>query len=373
MMEKIINVNLKNSPYNVYIKDSIMSRIPHYLRQLEIGDFCVILTHKKILSLHKKRIASFLEWIPHIIIDVEEGEKAKSGKWMFHILSKILKVENIKQKIFIACLGGGVITDLGGFIASVYKRGIPHIQIPTTLLAQVDASIGGKTAINLEQAKNMVGTFYQPKAVFIDPQFLHTLKARELAQGFAEIIKYAAIKDKTMFTDISLHYNRIAALNNVDIIELIEKCVKIKAAIVVKDEKEKLGLRTLLNFGHTIGHALESSCNYEGGLTHGEGVSLGMICAGFISSNLGLCSSKDTERLCQLIKMYGLPERFSFDTQKVLRAMIYDKKFVSNSIRMVLLEKIGRAAVFENVPLKLVKISLKQIQKQRLRTSNSSR
>lgn len=360
-MRKIINVPLEGSPYKLYIGNSFISQIPYYAKKLNLGNFCVLITQGNILSLHKNRINSLLKSVPCAIIKVVDGEKAKSKKWVFYIIQEMIKKENIKRKIFIASLGGGVINDLGGFVASVYKRGVPCIHIPTTLLAQVDASIGGKTAINLDQAKNMVGTFYQPKAVFIDPKFLHTLDPRELTQGYAEIIKYAVIKDRHLFMYLSRYYSRISTLDAACIIHLIETCARIKAGIISKDEKELLGLRTLLNFGHTIGHGLESACKYTKQLTHGDAVALGMLAASLISFNLGICTNKDVEELYQLIQLYGLPTKLSFDPKKVLKSIMYDKKFVSNTIRMVLIEKIGKAVVYEKIPLKSIKNGLNYI------------
>ncbi|RLC33488.1 MAG: 3-dehydroquinate synthase, partial [Candidatus Nealsonbacteria bacterium] len=248
----------------------------------------------------------------------------------------------------IACLGGGTIGDLGGFAASIYKRGIPYIQIPTTLLAQIDSSIGGKTAIDLNIAKNILGSFYQPKAVFIDPIFLKTLPLPEIKQGLAEIIKYGVIKNKDFFFFLKKNYKKILKLDKACILKIINICAGMKAQIVSQDEKEKKGLRTILNFGHTLAHALESSLRYKK-LSHGEAVSLGMLYAAQLSYHLGKCNKKCLEEILQMIKLFGLPYRISFDPLSLYKSLCYDKKFISGKIRMVLVKEIGRVKVVENI------------------------
>ncbi len=359
---KVINLKLKEDSYNIYLGNNTVEKIPSYLRRSNIGNFCVIITNRKIFHLHKNKIKKIIQSIPHRVIEVPDGERCKSKKWVFKIIDELVKVDGIKKRIFITCVGGGTIGDLGGFVASIYKRGIPYIQVPTTLLGCVDASIGGKTAINLKEAKNIVGTFYQPKSVFVDLNFLHTLPFRELKQGFAEVIKYAVIEDKELFNFLEANYQRVRKLDRRFIAPVIEKCIRIKAKIVEGDEKEKRGVRTILNFGHTLGHALEASLGYQRKLTHGEAIALGMICASFISSSLGLCSREERERIKRLIELYSLPTEFSFLPEKVLKSLSLDKKFVGG-IRMVLLERIGKTKVCKDVSLDLIKKSLRIIRR----------
>jgi 3-dehydroquinate synthase len=361
-MKKTISVNLKGNSYKIYIEKGITRQVPSCIKRLNIGNFPFIITNKRIMSLHRKKINQVLGGLSGKIIEVPDGERAKSEKWVFKVIDEIIRLENIRRKIFIICLGGGVVGDLGGFVASIYKRGIPYIQIPTTLLACVDASIGGKTAINTKEAKNMVGTFYQPRAVFIDPQFLYTLKLRELKEGFAEIIKYSIIKDKDLFNYLRENSQRIRSLEPDYLLKIIERCASIKARIVERDEKEKKGLRTILNFGHTIGHALEAAFSYTKGLTHGEAVALGMICAARISLYLNICSKNTVKDIENLIDLYSLIKRKLFlDTQRILRSLILDKKFTRGSIRMVLISEIGKTKVCENIPLRLIKTSLRDL------------
>jgi len=359
---KVIYLKLKENSYNIYLSNNTVDKIPSYLHHSNIGNFCIIITNRKVFCLHKDKIKKITQNIPHKIIEVTDGERCKSKEWVFKIINELIKVDDIEKKVFIICVGGGTIGDLGGFVASIYKRGIPYIQVPTTLLGCVDASIGGKTAINLKEAKNIVGTFYQPKSVFVDLRFLDTLPFRELKQGFAEVIKYAVIKDRALFNFLEANYQRVKRLENKFISSVIEKCIRIKAQIVERDEKEKRGIRTILNFGHTLGHALEASLGYQKKLTHGEAVALGMVCASFISFSLGLCSKKEKERIEKLIELYSLPTKLSFSPQRVLRSLSLDKKFIGG-IRIVLLERIGKTKVCKDVSLDLIKKSLRIIKK----------
>lgn len=360
-MKKIISVRAQTGSYQIHIQEGLTARIADLTARLSPGNYCFLITQENILSRHKKHLKDFLRRFPHTVILLPRGEKAKSEKWLFYVLREMLKKSSIKRIPFITCLGGGVVGDLGGFAASIYKRGIPLIQIPTTLLAQVDSSIGGKTAIDLAQAKNMVGTFYQPRAVFIDPGFLSTLPQRELLQGFSEVIKYAAIRDRNLYHLLEKDHLLIKKLDQRKMIEVIGRCARIKAEIVSRDETESKGLRTLLNFGHTVGHSLESACRYSAKLSHGEAVALGMVAAANLSFNLGLCDSREVEMLYRLIRLYGLPTSFSFDLKRALDSLMHDKKFISGSVRMVLMEKVGKALVCEKIPLKSIKNSLKYL------------
>jgi 3-dehydroquinate synthase len=256
-------------------------------------------------------------------------------------------------------MGGGSITDLGGFVASIYKRGIPCIHIPTTLLGQIDASIGGKTAINLKEAKNILGTFYQPKAVFIDPIFLKTLTKREIKEGMAEAIKYGIIRDRNFFYFLKEYFNEILSLKLSFILKLIFICAKIKANIVEEDEKEKKGIRTVLNFGHTFAHALESTYQYKR-IFHGEAVSVGMVFASYLSYLMKKCSFKEVEEIKETIRLFSLPTKIFFDYLTLYKSINYDKKFISGKIRMVLLKKIGEVEVVEELPSQMLIKSLKR-------------
>jgi len=276
---------------------------------------------------------------------------------LLKVVEEIVKADGWGKRLFLICLGGGTVGDLGGFAASIYKRGIPYVQIPTTLLSQIDSSIGGKTAIDLNEAKNILGTFYQPRAVFIDPAFLTTLPASEIKQGLAEAIKYGAIKDKRLFYFLKNNHKEIKELKPSYVLRLILACAAIKAKIVEEDEKELKGLRTILNFGHTLAHALESTLAYKK-ITHGQAVSLGMLYATTLSYLMKKCSRHDLQEISQIIKIFSLLAKISFNPLTLYKSLSYDKKFISGKIRMVLLKKIGQVEVVDGIPLPKIKKTL---------------
>ena len=355
---KTISVKLKKDPYRIHIGYSLLREVPKYIKKLKLGNFGLVITSAKILSLHRQGIKRVFGGKNYKITTVIDGEKAKSKKWLNKVIGEVVRADTLNRKLFIICLGGGTVGDLGGFVASIYKRGIPYIQIPTTLLGQIDSSIGGKTAIDLKEAKNILGAFYQPKAVFIDPTFLKTLSAREMKQGLAEAIKYGAIKSKEFFNFLKQNHKKILKGNSTCILKLISVCASIKAKIVAADEREKRGLRTILNFGHTLAHGLESSLKYKR-LSHGEAVSLGMLYATYLSKVLKKCSEREVNQMEEIIKLFSLPTKIKFNTLALYKSMTYDKKFTSGKIRMVILRKIGRVEVIEGISPQNIKKTLK--------------
>ena len=359
-----IEVKIKENKITscIYIGKNYLSKFSQLAKQHKVGNFAVIITNPSLDKIYRNFLAKVFKGLPHKKIIVPDSEKAKSWTHLENIIQTIIRI-NPKNRIFIVCFGGGVITDLGGFAASIYKRGIPYINIPTSLLAQVDASIGGKTAINLKEAKNFVGGFYQPKIVFINPYFLETLRPRHFREGLAEVIKYGAIKDKNLFKLLEKEYKNIIPAKSDLLSKIITRCIKIKADIVQKDPKEEKGIRTILNFGHTIAHALEASSQYKGSIMHGEAVGMGMIAASNISYYLGYTTSKTQKRITHLLKNFNLPLKAKFNIDKALEALSLDKKFTKGNIRMVLIENIGKVIVKEKIPLKLVKKYLKNLYK----------
>ena len=354
---KTIQVKLKENPYPIYLEYNSVKKIPVYIKKLNPGNFGIVVTSNKIYSLYKKLINTTFNSRNYKVVKVVDGEKAKSKKWLFHITDEILKADKLNRKVFVVCLGGGTIGDLGGFAAAIYKRGTPYIQVPTTLLSQIDASIGGKTAIDLKEAKNILGAFHQPKAVFIDPTFLSTLPSQELKQGIAEAIKYGVIKDKKFFVFLKDKYKKIKALDPSCIMKLIWICAGIKTKIVAQDEKENKGLRTILNFGHTFAHALESTMQYTK-VSHGQAVALGMVYAAHLSLTLGKCSKREVKEITEIIKLFSLPARLKFSPKALYQSLIYDKKFISGKIRMVLVRKVGQVQVVEGISPKKIKKTL---------------
>ena len=355
---KILKVSLKDNPYPIFIGQKSLHRVAPFIRKHNLGNFALIITTEKIHSLYKKIISKTFSGIKHKVVTVIDGERAKSKEWFFKVISEAIKADSLDRRMIIVCLGGGVVGDLGGFLAAVYKRGTPCIQIPTTLLAQIDSSIGGKTAIDVDEAKNILGAFHQPRAVFIDPDFLATLSEREFRQGMAEAIKYGIIKDKDFFHFLMDNSQKVKNLNSKSILRLITTCASIKADIVSKDEREKKGLRTILNFGHTFGHALESYLGY-GKISHGEAVGLGMYYAAQLSFVLGKCSKGAVQELAQALKLFSLPIGLKFDPQAVYNSLIYDKKFISGTVRMVLLKRMGRVEVVSGISRVIIQKTLR--------------
>jgi 3-dehydroquinate synthase len=261
---------------------------------------------------------------------------------------------------FIIALGGGVVGDLSGFIASIYKRGIPYIQIPTTLLGQIDSGIGGKTAVDLKEAKNMIGTFYQPALVLNDISLLKTLSPRQMRSGIAEAIKYGIIRDSSILDYIERYLKEIMAFNENILEDLVYRCAKIKAEIVEIDEKEKKNIRTILNFGHTLGHALETASGYRL-YTHGEAIGIGMLTALYIGVKLKITPLDLLNRVRDLMRKVGLPLKINqkISVNKIIQAYYYDKKFKAKKNRFILIKNFGKTIIKENIPLSLVREAVK--------------
>jgi 3-dehydroquinate synthase len=255
----------------------------------------------------------------------------------------------LDRQSFVIALGGGVVGDLAGFVAASYLRGIALVQIPTSLLAQVDSSVGGKTGVNLPQGKNLVGAFYQPKLVLADTGTLGTLPERELRSGFAELIKHGAIRDAEFFEWLEREYERVLALDPEAVAHVVRRCCEIKAEVVSTDERES-GLRAILNFGHTLGHAMEALSEYVG-LLHGEAISMGMCCGARLSVKRAGLSEAEATRLHDLIAASGLPTRLgtSFKLEELLATARLDKKARNGRLRFVLLKQLGGAVVSDAV------------------------
>lgn len=266
--------------------------------------------------------------------------------------------ENFDRKSLFIALGGGIVGDMTGFAASIFMRGVEFIQIPTTLLAMVDSSVGGKTGVNISSGKNLIGAFYQPKLVLIDVNFLKTLPEREIKNGLAEVVKYAIALDSDLFKNLSNNIDKINQLDLTYMEKIIQKCCQIKADVVAKDEKESNDIRAILNYGHTFGHALENLSNYE--ISHGEGVSIGMNIAGKLSEFLGLWSNEDYQsqlKLIQSLKLrYAIPKNIKIDD--IIKVMAHDKKAEQGKINFILPTSIGSSKVQSNIDESLIKKAL---------------
>jgi 3-dehydroquinate synthase len=302
---------------------------------------------------------------PVHILELPPGEHTKSFSYLEKILNWLLE-HKADRKSLVVALGGGVIGDIAGLAASLLMRGVSYVQVPTTLLAQIDSSIGGKTAIDTKYGKNLVGAFYQPSAVFADVNVLAGLPARQLCAGYAEGVKHAVIKDRKFFKWLQKNYINVLSLNPEAMAYFVEHNCQIKADVVQDDEKEKKG-RALLNFGHTFGHALEVACGYDVSLLHGEAISIGMVLAFELSRNKGYCPEDDVDMLTEHLKTVGLPVSIrdidppiATSADSLLNFMKGDKKTLSGNIQFILTRGIGKAFITSDVENDLVKRVIKE-------------
>lgn len=336
---KKIKVDITDkSNFTIYIGYPI-EKIVKNLNFEKFGNKIIILSDKRVYSIYGEKLKKILEITGKKINEVviPPGERQKNFNNVLNIIKKLLEFK-VNRDDIILNLGGGVISDIGGFIASIYMRGIKYGNIPTTLLAQVDASIGGKTGINMEKGKNLVGSFYQPIFIYIDLKTLSTLPYKEIKQGLSEIIKYGIIKNRKIFE--SLEKISIKELEE-NLEYLVRESIKIKIDVVKKDEKEKKGLREILNFGHTLGHGIEFS-NLKR-FSHGEAVYLGMIGESFISFKKGICGKEIFERIKELGKKFNFSTTFEkIDIEFLVNFLKYDKKIKKEKLRFVLPERIGK-------------------------------
>ncbi len=282
---------------------------------------------------------------------VPPGESSKSLNQASLIFEHLISRKADRTAPIIA-IGGGVVGDLAGFVAATYARGVPLLMVPTTLLAQVDSSVGGKVGVNHSSVKNIVGAFHQPSGVWIDSAFLKTLDERQIRSGIAEVIKYGVISSVSLFEKLESETGRILQLDDATILEIVAESCRIKAEVVAVDEREETGARAILNFGHTVGHAVESAAGFEGAFTHGEAVAVGMVAEAKIARRLGLFDQSDLDRLTNLIEAFGLPTQApGLDPRSLLEAMRRDKKNRGGCITMVLPLAIGRVELRDTIPL----------------------
>lgn len=358
-----IMVRLGDRSYKILVGKSLSS-FRQEIRKLNLGTDAAIVTNRKVRALFGRELESLLKGsgTRTVFIEVPDSEKAKSLKEAAKLLKALSAMDGKGKRLFVAALGGGVVGDVAGFAASAYRRGIPYIQVPTTLLAQVDSSIGGKVAVDLPEGKNLVGAFYQPKAVLADIRFLKHLSGRDFTSGLAEVIKYAVIKDKALFRLLESGSRKVTSRDPKVLTSIVRRCAAIKAEIVSRDEKEKRSLRTILNYGHTIGHAIESAWGYSNKYSHGEAVALGMIAAARISHEIGLLKGSDLFRIEKAIRGLGLPFRLSGSKAgEIMESLSYDKKFIHGVNRFVLPTGIGRVTVKENIPEILIRREIEKL------------
>ena len=351
--KKEIHVNLGPQSYSITIGAKILNELSKHLAKQAPSKKIIFITNPKLARLYKNKIKGHLKghFNDHWVL-IPDGERYKTLKTVEKIYHELGKLEADRKTILVA-LGGGVVGDITGFVAATYLRGIPFIQIPTSLLAMVDSSVGGKTGVDLPFGKNLVGAFYQPKAVLVDIDFLKTLPQRELLCGLAEVVKYGALWDETLFSFLEQNVEKILKLNPEILAETIARCCSIKAEIVSKDEKES-GLRSLLNFGHTLAHAIETVSGYNK-ILHGEAVSQGMVYAATLSASKKLCSWDVVERLENLLFTFGLPIEWPhYPKNKYEKAILQDKKKSGDKINYVVIREIGKTELMSLTPKEIL-------------------
>ena len=336
-------VDLGERSYPIIIEDNLLDRIDEEIQKVFKGNKVFILTDENVNKFYGDRISSKLLEAGYDVrsLALPAGEETKSFFTLPEVYNALLDF-NLTRSDLIVTLGGGVIGDLGGFVASTYLRGVSFVQIPTSLLAQVDSSVGGKVAVDLEKGKNLVGSFYHPKLVLIDPLVLKTLEKRFLIDGMAEVIKYGCIKDNTLFEYLN-DTEAIEVINNIGTI--IHRCCDIKREVVEKDEKDT-GERMLLNFGHTIGHAIEQYYNYSK-YTHGEAVAIGMYNISLISEERGITEEGTSKKIKNILEKYNLPYDMDIDIENILDTMNLDKKKLGKKLNVILLKKIGESEIYK--------------------------
>ena len=334
-------VDLGERSYPIIIKKGLIDEINLEIKKIYTGKKVFILTDKNVDSHYGNRVKMCLvnDGYEVKIMALEPGEETKAFNTLPSIYNELLDFKLTRSDLIIT-LGGGVIGDLGGFVASTFLRGVGFVQMPTSLLAQVDSSVGGKVAVDLERGKNLVGSFYHPKMVLIDPNVLETLSERFFKDGMGEVIKYGCIKDKEFFDFLKSLKSKTEVMNNIE--KIIHKCCFIKKCVVENDEKDT-GERMLLNFGHTLGHAIETYYNFKK-FTHGEAVAIGMYEISKIAENKGLTDQGVSEEVKDILMQYNLPYEVEIEeSSEILDTIALDKKNIDNVLKVVLLKGIGES------------------------------
>jgi len=338
---EILNVGLGDRSYPIWIGEGTLNNLPDMLDQVKFPRKVAVVSNPTVAALYADPVGALLGKAGCTVarVDIPDGESFKNLEVFGQVITTLIE-EGFDRQCGLIALGGGVVGDLTGFVAASYLRGVPFIQIPTTLLSQVDSSVGGKTAVNHPLGKNLIGAFYQPKGVLIDVNTLQTLDKREFASGMAEVVKYGVIRDRQFFDWLISAGDALRKLDSAPLIHAVKKSCQIKANIVENDEKES-HLRAILNFGHTFGHAIENLSGY-GEVKHGEAVAIGMMVAARIAEKRSLCVASDVKALGDLLETFGLPVSVpDFSLEDYLAAMSRDKKVAAGKLRLVLNLGIG--------------------------------
>ena len=357
-----VKVPLADRTYPIHIGTSLLANLGKHCARQKLGQRCAVISDATVARRYRKPALASLKaaGFEPIFISQSAGEQAKTLKNVQACYDQLAK-HRIERGSFVVALGGGVVGDLAGFVAATYLRGIDFVQVPTTLLAQVDSSIGGKVGVNLPVGKNLVGVFHQPKLVLCDLGTLRTLPTREFRAGLAEVIKYSIIYDAKLFARLERDLPKLLEQNPATLAAVIARCCQIKADVVGQDEKET-GLRAILNFGHTIGHGLEAISKY-GKYLHGEAISIGQVVAAMISREQTGLPAKDADRIVALLERAGLPVSVKLSatqTRRLLEAIRLDKKVSGGETKFVLAKRIGRVITGQAVPSQVLRQALNQ-------------
>ena len=350
---RTVTVPLGERSYSISIGSKLLAQLGPECQKLALGRRCAVITDTKVARHYAKHTLRSLTaaGFEPLLVKIPAGERAKRMQIVERCYEQLAK-HRLERKSFIVALGGGVVGDLAGFVAASYLRGIDFVQVPTTLLAQVDSSVGGKVGVNLKAGKNLVGAFHQPRVVLCDVDTLATLPQRELRAGLAEVIKYGIIYDRAFFERLERDLPRLLKLHSETVADVVARCCEIKADVVGKDERES-GLRAILNFGHTVGHALEAISGY-GKYLHGEAISIGQVAAARLSNAFSGLPADEATRIEEAFARAELPTRVRLrqpDLVRLARAMQLDKKVSGGDVRFVLARRIGEVVWGQKVPV----------------------
>ncbi len=346
-----VDVNVKEFGYPVFIGSDYLMHIGELIGPYVRSKKIFIITDDLVSMLYLPMVKDSLEKAGFDVyaLTVPQGERSKTLEQAGKLLERILKIGCDRHSAIVS-LGGGVVGDLAGFCASVLLRGVDFIQIPTTLLSQTDSSVGGKTAVNTAAGKNLVGTFHQPKAVFIDVHTLKTLDQQQVIAGFAEVVKYGLALNVDFWNWLVDSGEQVVALDESACMYAVEQSCRIKAAVVAEDEFEQTGLRSLLNFGHTFGHAIEAVAGMRGSILHGEAIAIGSVLAAWLSADMQLCEQSVPKKIKEQYEKWGLPTQFdALKVSELLSYMKKDKKTMGMQLNFVLLEEIGSSILVHNI------------------------
>ncbi len=359
---KRIPVKLKTNAYDVLVGAGLLRRAGNEVRRLlpSKSSRVFVVTSPAVRRHWGQALEDSLRRarLGFEILEMNDGEPAKRLETVEQLAEQMVNA-GADRKSLVVAFGGGVVGDSAGFLAAIFMRGVPVVQVPTTYLAQVDASIGGKTGVNLRAGKNLIGAFHQPRTVLVDPEVLRTLDDRELRAGLFEALKCGVIRDQALFEFMARHHQEILARDRKALERTIVDSIRVKAAVVSADEKES-GLRRILNYGHTIGHALEAATGYTHFL-HGEAVAWGMMAAAFIARDAGFCSTQTCQQITTAVQAYGPLPPVTCSSEEILYRLAADKKTIAGAVHFVLPQRIGRVGISSEIPPEVVRAAAEQI------------